>query len=70
LLDNGAARIVQVFFKRGNKAEECEIAKVIGEEDEPIIGFGCSDCNCKSHLFRVRDYRFLQETMQTFPAVT
>jgi Uri superfamily endonuclease len=64
LLDNEAAKIVKVFFKNANKPEECETATVIGESAEPIIGFGCSDCNCKSHLFHIRDYRFLQETMR------
>lgn len=67
LLDNDAAKVVKVFFKSANKAEECETAKIIGESAEPIVGFGCSDCNCKSHLFHIRDYRFLQETMQVFP---
>ena len=70
LLDNGAAKIVKVFFKDANKTEECAIAKVIGEKGAPIGGFGCSDCNCKSHLFRIRDFRFLQETMRVFPLET
>ena len=60
LLNNGAARIVKVFFKNANKTEECAIAKVIGEKGEPIDGFGCSDCQCKSHLFHIKDYNFLQ----------
>jgi Uri superfamily endonuclease len=70
LLDNAAAKIVKVFFKKADKAEECNVAKVIGEKGEPIGGFGCSDCNCKSHLFHIGDYRFLQETMRVFPAGT
>ena len=70
LLDNDAAKIVKVLFKKANKAEECKIAKVIGEKSKPIGGFGCSDCNCKSHFFQIEDYKFLQETMQVFPAET
>jgi Uri superfamily endonuclease len=64
LLDNDAAKIANMFFKQATKAEECKIAKVIGERGEPIAGFGCSDCKCKSHLFQLKDYGFLQETMQ------
>ncbi|MBM4400915.1 MAG: GIY-YIG nuclease family protein, partial [Crenarchaeota archaeon] len=64
LLDNDAAKIAKVFSKHANKSEECEIAKAIGEIGEPVDGFGCSDCSCKSHLFRIGDYRFLQESMQ------
>ena len=60
LLNDSAARIVKVLYKQADKTEECEIAKVIGERGESVDGFGCSDCSCKSHLFRIGDYRFLQ----------
>jgi Uri superfamily endonuclease len=64
LLNESAARIVKVLYKQANRIEECEIAKAIGERGEPVDGFGCSDCSCKSHLFRIGDYRFLQESMR------
>ncbi len=52
-LDSGFARILKVFFKRGGKAEECVLANEIAKRGDPINGFGCSDCNCGSHLFRL-----------------
>jgi Uri superfamily endonuclease len=70
LLDSSAAKILKVFFKKANKTKECKTAKVIGARGKPILGFGCSDCNCKSHLFHIENYRFLQETMQVFPSET
>jgi Uri superfamily endonuclease len=70
LLNDSATRIVKVLYKQADKTEECEIAKVIGERGEPIGGFGCSDCNCKSHLFHIGDYSFLQETMQVLSVET
>jgi len=70
LLDNDATKIVKVFFKKASKTEECKTAKVIGKRGEPICGFGCSDCNCKSHLLHIENYRYIQETMQVFPAET
>ena len=70
LLDNAAAKITTVFFKNADKSEECETAKIINERGRAISGFGCSDCNCNSHLFRIGDYRFLQETMQVFTSET
>ena len=63
LLDNNAIKIANVFFKQATKAEECRIAKVIGERGEPIADFGCSDCKCKSHLFQLKNYGFLQEVL-------
>ena len=63
-LDNEATKVVEVFQQQADKTEECAIAKVIGERGESIDDFGSSDCSCKSHLFRIRDYGFLQEFMQ------
>lgn len=70
LLNNSAVKIVKVFFKEAGKAEECKTAKTIGERNRPVNGFGCSDCNCKSHLFHIQNYRIIQETMQVFPIET
>jgi Uri superfamily endonuclease len=64
LLANEAAKITQVLYKKANKTEECKTAKIIGERGKPIAGFGCSDCRCQSHLFRIGDYEFLLDSMQ------
>ena len=63
LLDDDAVRVLKVFYKKGRKPEECEIARKIGERSALTKGFGCSDCACKSHMFRVEDYHFLGEFM-------
>ncbi len=41
---------------------ECEIAERIAEHGEPIPHFGCSDCHCHSHLYRVKNLGFMKET--------
>jgi Uri superfamily endonuclease len=64
LLNDSAARIVKVLYKQADKTEECNIAKAISEKGKPIDYFGCSDCNCKSHLFRIENCSFLQESMR------
>ena len=65
LLNSGAARIVKMFHKQADKAEECAIAKALDERGESIDGFGCSDCNCTSHLFRLGGgYGFLEDNME------
>jgi Uri superfamily endonuclease len=64
LLDNPSAEIIKVFFKKAAKAEECETARAIGERSAPVVGFGCSDCRCRSHLFSVDGYEFLLDSMQ------
>jgi Uri superfamily endonuclease len=64
LLDNSPVKIVQVFFKRAGKPKECKIAKELAKKGFPIRGFGSSDCNCESHLFRIEEYEFLREHMR------
>ena len=32
---------------------ECELAKFFAAHFDGVEGFGCSDCDCYSHLFRI-----------------
>ncbi len=44
--------IVRIFSKVSEKKEECKLAEKIKETCDGFVkNFGCSDCNCKSHLF-------------------
>jgi len=61
LLDNEVVRVVKVFYKEADKTEECRIAEKLSENGVAVEGFGCSDCGCVSHLFRVDDYGFFEE---------
>jgi Uri superfamily endonuclease len=66
MLDNAAAEILYVFVKEADRTEECNIARMMNGEGEAIAGFGSSDCNCISHLVRIRDFKFLQNSMLIF----
>ncbi len=44
-------KIIDVFYKENQLREECVIAKELEKQFDSTPGFGCSDCNCKSHLF-------------------
>jgi Uri superfamily endonuclease len=63
LLDSDAAMVKKVFCKEAGKSEECRIARKLNERGVAVKNFGCSDCSCVSHLFRVKDYGFLSEFM-------
>ena len=43
--------IIDVLYKENNLKEECSFAKNFEKKLDCIPNFGCSDCNCKSHLF-------------------
>ena len=60
LLKNPNVKIRQIFYRESKKKEECEIVKKVSQCGEPIKGFGCSDCKCKSHLFKLRTDKFVK----------
>lgn len=66
LLNNEAAKVNGVYFIPGYRTEECKIASLLDENAEPITGFGCSDCQCESHLFYAKDFDFLGRYMQPY----
>ena len=67
LLQNPSAKILKIFTKYAGKDEECELAEMTASRGEGFEGFGCSDCRCKSHLYRVSDYDFLSGRMLEYP---
>ena len=47
----------EAYISYPDYIQECELARVAGESGmEPSVkGFGCSDCKCETHLFKVND---------------
>jgi len=43
--------IIKVFYRGTERKIECDVARIFSKKLENINGFGCSDCNCNSHLF-------------------
>lgn len=43
------------YEHEGDALSECDLAEIVRKTGaEPVIeGFGCSDCRCRTHLFRV-----------------
>ncbi|MBS7616440.1 GIY-YIG nuclease family protein [Candidatus Bathyarchaeota archaeon] len=62
LLAKDAVSIVKIFSKEAGKTEECLTAQRLSEFGFPIKGFGCSDCDCQSHLLLLNDYGLLEKT--------
>ncbi len=54
LLSDKCARITQVLAKEAGKIEECATAEKIARIGEGIKDFGCGDCKCISHLFKIK----------------
>ena len=63
LLENEFVNVVKVFYKEAEKSDECRVASELSERAVPVVNFGCSDCDCVSHLFKIDDYGFLRNLM-------
>jgi Uri superfamily endonuclease len=53
--------IDQIFTIICSERLECELANWVSNYGKPIIGFGSSDCKCKSHLYKVDEFNFLKK---------
>jgi Uri superfamily endonuclease len=48
--------------------KECAAAAFLAHGSRPVPGFGCSDCACASHLYRIPDNR-LERTLEGLNAL-
>ena len=53
--------IEAIYVQESDVKTECLIAEAISKKGDAVRGFGCSDCRCSSHLFRVDDCESLVE---------
>jgi Uri superfamily endonuclease len=53
----------EVFITRTTQDLECQIAGSIGERLTAVKGFGCTDCDCASHLHYSQDLSRMQRAV-------
>lgn len=64
LLARQEAEVKDVFAKKTkDKQEECRLANKVSEIGQPVKDFGCSDCSCDSHLFRIENESELKQLL-------
>ncbi len=63
------ADAVGALLMQTEDAIECEVAKALAGFSENILGFGCSDCTCKTHLF-FSDKDLLKDLKKTLRNIT
>jgi len=59
LLSNPIVKIEKALYKKAGREQECKIACFFNKSEKPIKDFGCSDCSCYSHLFRLKSLKSL-----------
>ncbi|MGD6809718.1 MAG: GIY-YIG nuclease family protein [Candidatus Bathyarchaeia archaeon] len=66
LLADPAAKVIDVYCLGGEKRCECQTAQLLSQRSVPVHNFGCSDCNCPSHLYFSESFDFLANKMEKF----
>lgn len=61
--------VIEVFWTSATKDKECFVAAILNEIGQEIARFGCKDCNYKSYLSKLGNYRLLAESMKEMPIV-
>lgn len=61
LLRETEVEIETIYIQETDRRTECDVATAILQVGKPVKGFGCSDCHCISHLFKVDECEFLNE---------
>ena len=51
LLKNENAEINGVIYNVSDRKIECELSELISQKSKGVKDFGCSDCQCESHLY-------------------
>ncbi len=61
LLESEVSTIIRLYLLPCKEKSECGIASMLEKAAEGYVnGFGCSDCNCQSHLFYYASKRDLK----------
>lgn len=69
LLREPGVSVEAIYMCVSNERMECSIAAAVSHRGQPVKGFGCSDCHCESHLFKVEGCGFLSELgLELWPA--
>ena len=61
LLRAPKVKVEAVYTCQSSERVECAVAEAVGQKGLPVKRFGCSDCRCVSHLFKVDRFEFLAE---------
>lgn len=63
------AKIEEVIYNEGTKVE-CDLSEQLAKKNEFIRDFGCSDCECESHLYYFKNKKeAIEEVADAYNAI-
>ena len=54
LLNDENSSIIDIIYNESKKVE-CELSQYLSTKSNGVKDFGCSDCDCESHLYYFKD---------------
>ena len=58
------AKITDIVYAESTEKMECTLSKAISINSAGVKSFGCSDCNCKSHLYYFKNRKEAIENVE------
>ena len=58
------AEITDVIYNESKRKIECDLSQLISLKSEGIEDFGCSDCECESQLYYIKNRNEAIETVE------
>lgn len=59
------AEVSDVIYNQSRRKIECDLSKYISTQSEGIKNFGCSDCECESHLYYFKNKKEAIECVES-----
>ncbi|MFC1803941.1 DUF123 domain-containing protein [Thermoproteota archaeon] len=53
--------IQSIYVIENDDHLECDIVSQVSSYGGPVPRFGCSDCKCSSHLYKVNEFNFIEK---------
>ena len=59
------AEITDIIYNESTEKIECDLSRYISSKSKGIENFGCSDCDCKSHLYYFKNKKEAIECVES-----
>ena len=56
--------ITDIIYNESTRKIECELSQYLSNKTDGIKDFGCSDCDCESHLYYFKNRNEAIETVE------
>ena len=59
------AKITDIVYAESSEKIECDLSRFISKRNAGINNFGCSDCDCESHLYYFKNRKDAIENVES-----